>query len=206
MVHGYVPPGQFMFFDTFCLMRLSQWVKEGTFVDSDILNWVLSTESDRVRVGEVCVLEPFPKCHHCPIVFEYVLQFDIPDGSSSKAVRILWSKGDYRKISDSILAVDWDFEFDSRSIEACFSYFVHITKTHRQVCFHWYVCFLPTWMKGLPRWLERAKASKWKEYMRLRRDLGRNHVRATEALNCFNAVNYRYRNYVIVKVNTEAQL
>ena len=67
------------------------------------------------------VLDPFPKCQHCPIVFEYVLQFDTPGNSFSKAVHILWSKEDHRRISDSILAVDWNFEFDLRSIEACFS-------------------------------------------------------------------------------------
>ena len=60
----------------------------------------------------MCVLEPFPKYNHCPFVFEYVLQFDVPGASSSKAVRILWSKGDYRRISDCMLAVDWDFELD----------------------------------------------------------------------------------------------
>ena len=120
---------------------------------------VLSTESD--RVGEVCVLEPFPKCHHCVVVFEYVLQFDIPGNSSSKSVRILWSKEDYRRIFDCMLAVDWEFEFDSRLIEACFSYFVHVMKIliDRFVPSVTYAS-LPIWMKGPPRWLERAKASK----------------------------------------------
>ena len=55
---------------------------------------------------------------------------------------------------------------------------------------------LPTWMKGPPRWLQREKAREWKEYKRLRRDLGRNHEQATGALNSFNVINYQYRNYV----------
>ena len=65
-----------MFFDTFYLLGLSQWFKEDSFVDFDnILDLVFSTESD--RVGEVWVREAFPKCHHCPVVFEYILEFDI---------------------------------------------------------------------------------------------------------------------------------
>ena len=56
----------------------------------------------------MCVLKHLLICHHCPSVFEYVLQFDIPGILSSKTVHILWSKGDYRRISDSLLAVDWD--------------------------------------------------------------------------------------------------
>ena len=60
---------------------------------------------------------------------EYILYFDIPCSFSNTTVCILWSKGDYKRMSNSILAVDWNFEFDSRSIEACFSYFVHVMKT-----------------------------------------------------------------------------
>ena len=44
MVHGYIPPGLLMLFNTFCLLDLSQCIKEGTFVDSNnILDLVLST-------------------------------------------------------------------------------------------------------------------------------------------------------------------
>ena len=56
------------------------------------------------------------------------MHFDTPGNVSNTNVHILWSKGDYRCISDSILAVDWEFEFDSRSLEACFSYFVQFMK------------------------------------------------------------------------------
>ena len=41
-----------LFFDTFCLLGLNQWVKEVTFVDSNnILDWILFAEAD--RIGEV---------------------------------------------------------------------------------------------------------------------------------------------------------
>ena len=100
------------------MLGLSQWVRESTFVDSNnLFDFVFTTKSD--RVGEVWVLERFSKCHHCPVVFEYILHFDIPSNVCNTNVRILWSKGDCRRISDSILAVDW--EFDSRSLQTCFS-------------------------------------------------------------------------------------
>ena len=48
-------------------------VKEGSFVDSNnILDLVVTTELN--RIGYVSVLAPFPKCRHCPVPFEYVLQ------------------------------------------------------------------------------------------------------------------------------------
>ena len=34
---------------------------------------MLTTELD--RIGDVSVLEPFPRCHNCSVVCEYVLQF-----------------------------------------------------------------------------------------------------------------------------------
>ena len=73
VIGGYGPPREMFFFDSFSLLRLSQWVKEGAFIDSNILRLVLTAELDRIR--DVSVLEPFPMCHHCPVVCEYVLQF-----------------------------------------------------------------------------------------------------------------------------------
>ena len=79
-------------------------MSRGTFVDSDnILDLVLTTERD--RVGDVSVLASFPRCHHCPVVFEYVLQFD-KDVTSVNNERLLWCKGNYGKISAHIMSLD----------------------------------------------------------------------------------------------------
>ena len=196
VLQGYIPPRELLFFDTFCSLGLNQWVKEGTFVDSNnILDLILSTEAD--RVGEVRVLEPFPRCHHCPVVCEYILQFNITENFLNSSERILWSKGNYMRMSDNILAVDWDYEFDSKSLDECYTYFVHFMKEliDRFVPTGAHASS-PTWMKGPPRWLEREKGSKWKEYKRQRKVLGRNHDQTLDALNSFNVVNYQYRNYV----------
>ena len=53
----------------------------------------------------------------------------MPGNFLNTNVPILWSKeDDYKHISDSLLAVDWNFQFDSRSLKVCFSYFVHFMK------------------------------------------------------------------------------
>ena len=49
------------------------------------------------------VLESFPGCHHCPVVFENVLQFTDDDGDEVEEKR-MWSNGDYATQSTSILA------------------------------------------------------------------------------------------------------
>ena len=79
---GYVHPRELLFFDRFSLLGLCQWVRKGTFVNSNnILDLVLTTEAD--RVGDICVLEHFPKFHHCPVTFEYVMQFNDKDANES---------------------------------------------------------------------------------------------------------------------------
>ena len=51
VLRDHVPPCEIVF----CLLALSQWIEDGTFVDSDnVLNLVLTTERD--RVGEVLFL------------------------------------------------------------------------------------------------------------------------------------------------------
>ena len=88
VIGGHVPPREILFFDSFSLFVLSQWVKDATFVDSNnILNLVL-TELD--RIGDVSVLEPFPICHHCPVVvLEYVLQFTDDDNEDEAVEKYL---------------------------------------------------------------------------------------------------------------------
>ena len=74
------------------------------------------------RIGDVSVMEPFPRCHHCPVVCEYMLQFK--GDNEEVAKKRLWSKGDYAKLSTSILAVNLLFELDEISVNNCFLYFM----------------------------------------------------------------------------------
>ena len=61
---------------------------------------MLTTELD--RIGDVSVLEPFPRCHHCPVVYQYVLQFS-DDNEDEVVVKHLWSKGDYAMLRFQII-------------------------------------------------------------------------------------------------------
>ena len=48
------------------------------------------TDLDRIR--DESVLESFSRCQHCPVVFEYMLQFT---GDGEKVdENYMWSKGD----------------------------------------------------------------------------------------------------------------
>ena len=101
---------------------------KGTFVDfNNILDLLLMTELD--RIGDVSVLEPFSRCHHCLVVLEYVLQFTDNNDEDEADEKYLWSKGDYAKISASILAIDWVSEFDGRSMNDAFLYLVEILQS-----------------------------------------------------------------------------
>ena len=89
------------------------------------------------------------------------------------------------------------FEFDGRSVNYDFLYFVGVL----QALLDRYVpissqIHVPVWMKDPPRWLAREKAVRWKEYKEVRRQFGRNHDLAAVALNSFNQVKHRYRNFV----------
>ena len=93
MLDGYIRPLDLRFFDGFVLAGLNQWVKEGTFVDSgNFLDLVLTTEDD--CVGDVQVLPPFPRCHHCPVVFQYFLQYDNLAAEADTTSR-LWFSSNY---------------------------------------------------------------------------------------------------------------
>ena len=81
MIDGYVPPPEMLFFDSSSFFGLSQWVKESPFVDSN-------------NIKDMSALEPFPRCHHCPVFLEYVLQFTDDDNEDQAVEMYLWSKGD----------------------------------------------------------------------------------------------------------------
>ena len=57
-----------MFMDAFAIVRLTQWLKEATFVPSiNILDLIFITSDDRVAAADN--LPPFPKCGHIPVLF-----------------------------------------------------------------------------------------------------------------------------------------
>ena len=71
--------------------------------------------TDLNRIEDVSVLAPFPRRYLCSVVFQYVMQYT-SDNTDEAVEKSLWSKRGYAKLSASILAVGWFFEFNGRSI------------------------------------------------------------------------------------------
>lgn len=68
-------PQDKLFFDSFTLLGLSQWIHEPTYLYSEnILNLILASESD--KFGEVSLCPPFPSCEHSIPKFEYFVDAD----------------------------------------------------------------------------------------------------------------------------------
>ena len=83
--------------------------------------------------------------------------------------------------------MDWATEFESRSIDDCFLYFVAFLQSLIDIYIPvggWGVG--PAWMRGPPRYLAREKAAKWSEYKLCRRVYGRNHEVSIVALTEFS--------------------
>ena len=63
-------PRDCSFWYCFNELRVTQWVKKGTFIDlGNILNLIFTIftiEADRIKMFEA----PLPKCHHRPVTFE----------------------------------------------------------------------------------------------------------------------------------------
>ena len=65
----------------FTLAGLTQWVTEGTFLQSNsMLDLFLTTEID--RVSKVEVLAPLPNCLHCLVSVEYVFSVGRESGEN----------------------------------------------------------------------------------------------------------------------------
>ena len=81
-------------------------------------------ESD--RVGDICILKPCPTCHHCAVIFECILHFVHEDASDTTENYLLWNRKNYPQISENVLAIDWVKEFNGRSINNCFFFYIAI--------------------------------------------------------------------------------
>ena len=148
-------------------------MKEGTFIDSDnILDLVFTTEADRIGIAEIH--PPLPRCHHCPVVFEYVLQKNVLVDAGQNGSRCLWGWADHNTISGKLWSVDWNWEFEGRSTGDCFvlfsTYIESLIEKHVSVGTR---DFTRRWMRAPPRRLRHRKKQAWREYKQLRNNFGR---------------------------------
>ena len=191
VVDNYITPVDRLFLECFNSSGLNQWVRESTFVSGSILDLVLTSELD--RIGEVCVLPPFPRCSHSPVIFDYV--FDFQEVVEERTEKYLWHKGRYDKIVEALVNVDWDFEFAHRSVSDNYNFFQ--TMLIRLVQQH-----VPLrrpgvrpWCSSPPSSLLRERADAWETFKSSRVSYGRRDDRTAQAFTDFKVISERCRNF-----------
>ena len=96
------------FIEMFDTLGLLQWISLPTYPSSgNTLDLVLTTEPD--CIGSITVEAPLPVCDHCPIVFDYIIS-GAPEKDTHPDLRILWRKGNYKRLNQVLSDIDWDFE------------------------------------------------------------------------------------------------
>ena len=187
------------FLDTFTSLGLTQWVKEPTYPRSgNILDLILTSEPD--RIGAARVLAPLPGCDHSPTDFQYIFASDQPPALHQPAMRPLrsWHRGNYKAISDSISAIDWDFELYQLNANDSFKHLARILQS--LVVEHIPLKPPPsshTWHKRPPSSLTNLRHAAWQKYKNVRRELGRKSLSASLAYSAFLELNNRIRRYSV---------
>lgn len=185
------------FLNAFDVLGLTQWVKEPTFPRSgNVLDLILSTESD--RIGSVDVCPPPPGCDHCSIHCDYLFDTEIQAQTQSLS-NLVWHRGNYGSISERLREIDWDFEFDSLAVDQCYVRLMEILKPLTQQ-------FVPVgttkgvnswtpWKTHVPNSLRQRRAKAWETYKADRARYGRKSQVCVSSLAGFLEVNKEYRTF-----------
>ena len=122
---GYISPLDQSFYDLFLILGLNQLVHGPTYVPSgNVLDLIFTSEVE--SFGEVSILSPLPNCYHCPVVIELFVR---PVLAVHKRIR-LWFRGNYRSISEELYVIDWESEFEWKSVNDCFELFLVFVENH----------------------------------------------------------------------------
>ena len=172
------------FYNMFNDMGLTQIVRFPTFLSGNILDLILLTEEDRYAGLEYS--QPFPKCGHVVIKFEYIYNSVEREAAS----RWDWSRGDYPAISEAYYEEDWDYEFSHLSFEQkCTRFCEFYTDTIRTHIPH--VSNRrqrqPPWLRRVPRRFIIERNETWKKLLECRRKHGRHGQGYRSALNEYRA-------------------
>ena len=187
-----------MFINVFDALGLTQWITAPTFPRSNnTLDLLLTTDPD--RIGSTDVKAPPPGCDHCSIHYEYVFDADIQVKTRSPR-RGMWHLGNYTLINNSLMDVDWDFEFALLSADASFN---KLKETVEPLIAQ-YIPFresssvqrhrLP-WSTNPPTRLRNKRKCAWDEYKRNRDTLGRHSPATVTSLEAFFQANKVLRNF-----------
>ena len=201
----YISPRDQQFYDCFCTLGLTQWIKEPTFISSgNILDLILTSGED--RLCEVGNAPPLPGCSHCPVYCSYVFRLDF--GQQVMKSTKLWYKGNYRVMRELLSDVNWTLEFDNCSANVMYYKFLSTISTlaERLIPVR-NTRPLPRWLAPAPSNLMQERTQAWKRYKSLRAALGRQHDQCQNALDIFTNLNFRYRHYTyLVRISYEEEL
>ena len=70
----------------------------------NILDLVFETEADKIGVVEI--YPTLPRCHHCPVIFEYVLQQCVKGDVGQNGSLRLWEKVAHDAVSWKLWSTD----------------------------------------------------------------------------------------------------
>ena len=189
---GVCPTDQ-RFRDCFVGLGWTQWVEFGTSTRSNnVLDLVLTSDND--RLVDIYAAEPFPHCHHIPIVFS--LTYQGSDRTIEDSPKLDWHRGNYLRISEELDSQDWETLFNGLDANICYDILLGLVN---ESVSRW----VPTkrahgeskWLKSPPRAMKRERERLWKAHKDKRQQVGRNHQDALETWAQYNAINYQYRNF-----------
>ena len=194
-------------YEVFMSLGLTQWVKEPTFPRSgNILDLVLSTDGDRVAAVEVS--PPLPGCDHCPVLCNYVFDFNFSFQTDLDQCR-MWHKGKYNLFLQALNDIDWDFELSNRHLDSAYCRFIDILKALTDD----YVPLsappraslkLP-WKTNPPRSLRNRRKEAWDRVKSVRHRLGRNSLAAKLALKDFFSANSALKSFAAMSQSAYEQ-
>ena len=192
---SYITPIEHLYFGSFLEAGLVQLVQEPTFVTSgNTLDLILVSNPE--IVGDVTVISPLPRCHHCPVLATLLLPLE-PNSAGVKYTR-LWHKGNYSAISEELMSVCWDSLFEGESVDSSYEIFLNMYQELVERYVPLKECNTGTGFRlRPPRSLLRRRQILWQEFCSIRNDMGRSHALTTRAWEAYSVVNQDYRNYTV---------
>ena len=188
------PPLHQKFIDCFTSLGLHQWVRSSTFLHSgNILNLVLSSESD--RIGEVEVLPNFLNCGHSPLVFQHYFHDGVNPHMLPYQPKYSWHRGDYRQINFLLCEIDWEFEFLNIPVDLMFCKLKSILDLLINRLVPTASIIHARKPRSPPNHLKAERKTAWQSFKRSHSTHGRQSLETALVLDKFLNVNNFYCNY-----------
>lgn len=152
------------------------------------------------------MLPVFPGCGHCPLVFKYFFQLpvNVEEGCGRRRA---WYRANYASIENVLSDIDWNYEFSELSLDDMVSRFESVLSPLIELYVPLYCTVTSQPKFKPPQGLTDERKAAWSNYKVVRRQHGRQSQHAVAALQVFQEVNFRFRNfYNVPKISYERSL